>query len=92
MIYKARQPQFIQALQYKNIHEHSTDFQIVRVQSSGNCTICHKPLNSHGLLNNNLICPTHYIVYEGTQIVNVLSKEQFETAFEPVGEIVLTID
>lgn len=88
MIYKAKHPQFIQALQYKDLDKHSTDFQITRIQQVGLCNACRKPLTSHGFLNNNLICPSSYIIYQGSIVSNILTQEQFETSFEPVGEVV----
>lgn len=83
MLYKPRKPQFVSARLFPGESAYpGYNFGV----GQNYCNNCRKPLSEHlvSLDGRTMVCPNTYILYEGAQVINMMSKENFESIYEPV--------
>ena len=91
MLYRPRRVQYISAFKFKGYKEDDSNFlemlSIDKVPYGfvGSCQ-CGRPLDEHGLYNNQFVCPGVYVLYEGRQITGMMSPDNFESIYEPLFE------
>ena len=93
MIYVPRGFQYINAIEFKGWSKSGEEISRFGLRSipqgmNGSCD-CGNPFNEHGLLNNQLVCPGIYILYEGNQVSSVMRKEAFEKIYKSIDEDVV---
>lgn len=89
MLYVPRGSIYVNALQFNSWNdeykERFTSMGLKKVpQSNGRCD-CGRPLTDHALLNNQLVCPGLYLLYEGNTVTSVMRAYDFEKAYKPIG-------
>lgn len=90
MIYRERKSRYISA--FKIPYELPININCVQVSESvpnfdSVCEYCNKKLKEHYIIDLNLICPGTYVICEGESVVNVMSSENFEQLYEPLGDV-----
>lgn len=91
MLFVPRNPIYINALQFNSWNDEykgkfiSLGLKQVPQGANGGCN-CGRPLSDHALMNNQLVCPGLYIIFEGNVITSVMRPEDFERAYKLIGE------
>jgi len=86
MLYRERNPKFIEAKQFLTLTEEMTYLGIEKVPDvykQNTCEMCGKALTDHGILNGNVICPGTYLLMANGQITNLMSQINFEQLYIP---------
>lgn len=91
MIYVPRNPMFINAIQFNSWNDEykgkfiSMGLKQVPQGTNGRCD-CGRPMTDHALMNNQLVCPGLYLLYEGNVITSVMRSDDFKRAYKSLGE------
>lgn len=88
MKYTPKVPPIIEADFFKDINHipnTSLDIRRVPVSIQGVCNLCNRPLNLHGFIEQNILCPNTYIVNNKKSLtVSFMDKEIFESIYKPL--------
>lgn len=94
MLYKERHPKYINARLFKTWTEESPAFDLTdpttvleKAQLTQVCPTCGEPLEKHGLYAGQLVCPGTYLLFTGTQITGLMTQQNFEALYIPIGEV-----
>lgn len=84
MLYKPRKPQLVSAKRFPGEDFYQGFGRKAPYQ--GYCGTCGKLFSEHLLSNDGktIVCPGSYIMYEGSQIINIMSEKNFEAIYEPL--------
>ena len=86
MLYRERNPKFIEAKQFLTLDEDMLYLGLEEVPpqyKQSFCQGCGKAMTEHGILNGNLICPGTYLLMANGQITNLMSQVNFEQLYVP---------
>ena len=88
MKYTPRVQPIIEADFFEDINHISNiplEIRRVPISMQGICSLCNRPLNLHGFIDHNMICPNTYIVNTKESLtVNIMDKETFESIYRPL--------
>lgn len=91
MLYKEKKPKFpINAFKFEDIYK--VDYSLVEhlnlkspidFNIEGVCGHCGNSIREHLIYERQSICPNSYIIYEGNEVIGVMSISNFESIYEP---------
>ena len=86
MLYRERNPKFIEAKQFLTLNEDMIYLglsELPEQYKNGTCQLCGKAMAGHGNLNGNLVCPGTYLLMANGQVTNLMSQVNFEQLYVP---------